>query len=176
MFGKKDPSKSPRETGGPVVKTGPTRGENRSRNDSGEWRKKRSDAGSTKKKSGCFLTTAACQHKGLPDDCRELQVLRRFRDEVLLSTSEGRALVGHYYRVAPAIVAELSAAADLDYVWSTVQKCVAEIEARDFYAAVLLYRSMTEELALRYELALPPQSPLYSLDDADRVFQKHSAA
>lgn len=36
---------SPRETGGPVVKTGPTAGQNRSRNKNGRWRKKRSDAG-----------------------------------------------------------------------------------------------------------------------------------
>ncbi len=149
MFGKKDPSKSPRDTGGPVVKTGPTRGENRSRNDGGEWRKKRSDAGTPKKKSGCFLTTAACHHNGLPDDCRELQVLRRFRDEVLMSTTEGRAMVTHYYRVAPAIAEELSAVEDLDYVWSTVQECIAEIEARNFSGAVLRYREMTEELALR---------------------------
>ncbi len=37
-------NKPPKETGGPVVKTGPTRGQNRSRNDDGSWRKKRSDA------------------------------------------------------------------------------------------------------------------------------------
>lgn len=37
-------SKSPRYTGGPVVKTGPTRGNVRSRNQDGSWRKKRSDA------------------------------------------------------------------------------------------------------------------------------------
>lgn len=36
---------SPKETHGPVVKTGPTAGENRSRNQDGSWRKKRSDAG-----------------------------------------------------------------------------------------------------------------------------------
>ena len=39
---------SPRETGGPVVKTGPTAGQNRSRNKNGRWRKKRSDAGQTR--------------------------------------------------------------------------------------------------------------------------------
>lgn len=48
MVEKKDPKKSPKETGGPVVKTGPTAGQNRTRNDDGSWRKKRSDAGSTK--------------------------------------------------------------------------------------------------------------------------------
>lgn len=42
---KKIGSKSPRETGGPMVRTGPTAGQNRSRNKNGEWRRKRSDAG-----------------------------------------------------------------------------------------------------------------------------------
>lgn len=36
---------SPKDTHGPVVKTGPTAGQNRSRNKNGQWRKKRSDAG-----------------------------------------------------------------------------------------------------------------------------------
>lgn len=36
---------SPSETGGPIIKTGPTKGKNRSRNKNGRWRKKRSDTG-----------------------------------------------------------------------------------------------------------------------------------
>lgn len=36
---------SPRYTHGPLVKTGPTAGQNRSRNKDGSWRAKRSDAG-----------------------------------------------------------------------------------------------------------------------------------
>ncbi len=50
MSEKQDWRKSPRETGGPVVKTGPTAGQNRSRNDDGKWRKKRSDAGKPRDK------------------------------------------------------------------------------------------------------------------------------
>ena len=42
---KNQKSRRPRETGGPVVKTGPTAGQNRSRNQNGRWRAKRSDAG-----------------------------------------------------------------------------------------------------------------------------------
>lgn len=42
---KKDHTKSPSKTGGPVVRTGPTAGQNRTRNDDGKWRAKRSDAG-----------------------------------------------------------------------------------------------------------------------------------
>jgi len=49
MAEKKNPNLSPRKTNGPVVKTGPTSGANRSRNDNGQWRSKRSDAGSKKK-------------------------------------------------------------------------------------------------------------------------------
>jgi hypothetical protein len=108
MSSKKDSSKSPRDTNGPVVKTGPTAGQNRSRNNDGAWRKKRSDAGDTKKKSGCFLTTAAVQFKGLPDDCHELQVMRQFRDSYLLTTAEGRQLVERYYAAAPEIAARLT--------------------------------------------------------------------
>lgn len=36
---------SPKDTHGPVIKTGPTAGQNRSRNKNGQWRRKRSDAG-----------------------------------------------------------------------------------------------------------------------------------
>ena len=41
---------SPKAPKGPVVKTGPTAGQNRTRNDNGEWRKKRSDAGKPRSK------------------------------------------------------------------------------------------------------------------------------
>ena len=42
---KLDPRKPPNKTHGPVVKTGPTAGQPRDRNQDGRWRKKRSDAG-----------------------------------------------------------------------------------------------------------------------------------
>lgn len=38
-------NKSPKNNGGPLVKTGPTAGKVRSRNNDGKWRKKRSDTG-----------------------------------------------------------------------------------------------------------------------------------
>jgi len=36
---------SPKDTHGPVVSSGPTSGKNRSRNQDGTWRRKRSDSG-----------------------------------------------------------------------------------------------------------------------------------
>lgn len=143
---KKDPSKPPRETNGPVVKTGPTAGQNRSRNQDGTWRQKRSDAGQPKK-SGCFLTTAACEYKGLPDDCYELQTLRRFRDDYLAATPRGRALIEEYYDVAPAIAHELSGTAALAEVWEVVASCVGKIDAGRNEEAKAAYVAMVERLA-----------------------------
>lgn len=42
-------SKSPKDTGGPIVKSGPTAGNVRSRKQDGRWRAKRSDAGRSRK-------------------------------------------------------------------------------------------------------------------------------
>jgi hypothetical protein len=146
MAEKKNPSLPPNKTGGPVVKTGPTYGKNRSRNDDGRWRAKRSDSGNSRdKKSGCFLTTAACQHKGLPDDCRELEVLREFRDTHLLATVEGQELVQRYYAVAPAIAAGLTHE-QAEKVWRVVQVCVNLVDAGEHGDALRLYQEMVHAL------------------------------
>ncbi|MFT9456065.1 MAG: hypothetical protein ABF575_02170 [Liquorilactobacillus hordei] len=44
-----NPKKSPKDTHGPVVSSGPTAKQNRSRNQNGTWHKKRSDAGKPRK-------------------------------------------------------------------------------------------------------------------------------
>lgn len=150
MADKKDSSQSPRHTNGPVVKTGPTAGQNRSRNDDGTWHKKRSDTGTTRdkkeKKSGCFISTAACVLMGLSDDCYELTTLRLFRDEHLLKSSSGRALVEHYYSIAPAIANKLTVSSELERVWITVGNVVSAIETENFELARELYQEMVNRL------------------------------
>lgn len=47
----------PSKTGGPVVLTGPTAGQNRKRNKNGRWRKKRSDAGVPRTGSGSSVSS-----------------------------------------------------------------------------------------------------------------------
>lgn len=150
MSEKKESSKSPRDTNGPVVKTGPTAGQNRSRNNDGEWRKKRSDAGESKKKSGCFLSTVACSYKGLPDDCMELETLRDFRDNYLLGIPIGISMVDHYYSVAPAIAERLVDPTDLEYVWQILNRCVEAIHCLDFDRATEEYRLMVLALEQKF--------------------------
>lgn len=57
--------------------------------------------------TGCYITTACTHYRGLPDDCRELAKLRKFRDSYVLRTPEGRKLVEEYYSKAPRIVAAI---------------------------------------------------------------------
>lgn len=150
MSDKKDPSKSPRDTNGPVVETGPNAGKNRSRNDDGKWRKKRSDAGKPREKKGCFLTTAACSYQGLDDDCFELEVLRNFRDTYLMSTPEGRAVVEEYYAIAPLIVTKLTDTGDLRDVWSVISLCVKDINADKHESAYRRYCEMVRKLEAKH--------------------------
>ncbi len=110
---------------------------------------------SASKSRKCFLTTACCEARGLPDDCRELTTLRGFRDGVLLATAEGRALVEAYYRVAPALVdairADPAGPAVLDGIYADVVACCAHVEAGRSAEAVTTYTAMVEALRRRYE-------------------------
>ena len=55
--------------------------------------------GSTEQHMGCFIATAAYG----TDTARELDILRAFRDEVLLPNSLGAKFVSFYYRTSPPI-------------------------------------------------------------------------
>jgi hypothetical protein len=145
-------SKSPKHTGGPVVKTGPTAGKNRSRNKDGSWRKKRNDSGKSKKSGGCFLTTAACEFRGLEDECHELQTLRLFRDRYLLSSAVGVKLIDEYYVLAPKIIDAWDANAELPKVWETVNACVEHIDNGEPQEALRRYREMINGLTEKYNV------------------------
>jgi len=53
---------------------------------------------------GCFVATACAEHKGLSDNCFELETLRGLRDNFMLKTREGIELVNEYYQKAPFLV------------------------------------------------------------------------
>ncbi len=105
--------------------------------------------------SGCFLTQACTVSRGLPDDCEELTVLRRYRDEILLRQAGGRAEVAHYYEIAPDIVDRINRREDARQVWETVYDemiapCVSFIKQAEYDKAFLLYRSYTLRLSRTY--------------------------
>ena len=94
------------------------------------------------------MTTACCNHRGLSDDCEELQTMRTFRDEYLLKDPETAALVHEYYRIAPGIVTAVNARPDRDAIWEDVYTRIRSImesikegrsgQAIDDYRAMVL--------------------------------------
>lgn len=102
------------------------------------------------KSSSCFITTAVCESEGLPDDCETLTVLRKFRDEYMLTDSERAKWVAHYYDIAPGIVDRLDAlpdekAADAYAVLRTcIDKAIARIKTGDMEGAMHIYKKLVD--------------------------------
>ncbi|MBQ9986102.1 MAG: hypothetical protein IJP38_07315 [Oscillospiraceae bacterium] len=96
--------------------------------------------------SSCFLTTACCQYKNLPDDCYELTVLRKFRDEYLMNTKDGKELVEKYYEIAPGIVEKITVSVRkekiLEDVYAEIGKIISLIEAAKVQEDVDAYKDM----------------------------------
>lgn len=106
--------------------------------------------------SSCFLSTACVVAKGLPDDCYELQVLRRFRDEWLAQQEGGKEEIEAYYACAPKIVSAINDRDDAHEIYERLYEelvlaCVKLIEAGDLDGAREHYRSITSELKERYQ-------------------------
>lgn len=76
--------------------------------------------GGFKKGIFCFITSAVCRSMGKPDDCCELETFRRFRDEVLAATPEGRELIRTYYDIAPTIVKRIDKEKDHERIYAEI--------------------------------------------------------
>ena len=101
--------------------------------------------------SGCFLTSACVEAEGLADDCYELTVLRKFRDEYLAGLECGKCEIAHYYRVAPTIVARIKSKTNANAVFHSifeelVAPCVKLIEEGNYDTAHMRYREYVIKL------------------------------
>lgn len=111
--------------------------------------------GGFKKGIFCYITTAVCHSLDKPDDCYELETLRRYRDEYLSSTENGREIVKEYYNVAPTIVRRIdrleNARQIYDGIWSEYLKpCIRLIEEDRKEECRILYTEMVEKLEKQY--------------------------
>lgn len=102
----------------------------------------------------CYLTTACVMAKGLPDDCDDLETLRRFRDGYLANTLSGKADIKHYYDVAPRIVEIIDRLPDAREVWKQVYSELVEPCVR------LIKKGRNEETYAHYK-----QYALYLYDE-----------
>lgn len=105
--------------------------------------------------SGCFLTSACVEAKGLPDNCYELTVLRNFRDNYLRNSESGASEVCQYYHIAPPIVEKIKQQSNalemFEHIYTDlVQPCVKLIEQEEHGKAHALYRSYVVYLQTRF--------------------------
>lgn len=91
--------------------------------------------------SGCYLTTACVDAMEFPDDCLELQTMRRLRDEYILPNIEnGRKIVEEYYAKAPQIVSAINAKENSIEIWkdiylNEITPCVKTALQEGFHSA-----------------------------------------
>ncbi|HEX5551609.1 MAG TPA: CFI-box-CTERM domain-containing protein [Chitinophagaceae bacterium] len=107
-----------------------------------------------KNKRNCYLTTACIESKGLQDDCEELTVLRKFRDNYLLNKEDGSLLIAIYYKYAPQIVRAIKRREDeqdiLAGIYKVIRRCVDAIKRGDNQFAYLTYCEMVVELKEKF--------------------------
>lgn len=104
---------------------------------------------------GCYITTAVCQNNSKPDDCYELQIFRKFRDEWLANQEDGKYLIQEYYRVAPEIVRIIDSKENSSEIYNSINTeylmpCLHYIEMGDMQSCKECYTNMVNVLLRRY--------------------------
>jgi ribosome modulation factor len=105
--------------------------------------------------SGCYLTTACVEAKGLPDDCLELTILRRFRDIYIPTLPGGLHVIDDYYAVAPRIVELIDIQPDRYHIYEGlyddfVRRSVDLIQQGRHEEAFGHYQKHVQELEARF--------------------------
>ncbi len=102
---------------------------------------------------GCFITTAVmkAQLDEFSDDCRELTLLRRVRDEYIANLPNGPEMLAAYREFAPVYVERISKRPDAETVWKIlydeyILEAVKHAEAGHFRKAYLVYLLMLESV------------------------------
>ncbi len=109
------------------------------------------------KRKLCYVTTAVCLSLGKKEDCREIRLLKDYRDGFLLSESDGKQLIDEYYDIAPTIVNRINKS---PYAKDTFKKiynnyispCIDLIDQERFKDCKTLYVRMMHVLKQEYML------------------------
>jgi hypothetical protein len=97
------------------------------------------------------VATACIRAKGLSNDCYELKLLRKFRDEWVRTQANGAQEISIYYDIAPKIVDKLNQQENAEEIYNTIYnelilKCVKLIEDEKREEAYRLYKKVAFEL------------------------------
>lgn len=104
--------------------------------------------------SSCVIATACLQSTGELEDCRELEVLRRFRDWYIREHPQGGLEISEYYRLAPALCEQISQTSNKTDIWYEilleVRRTVNLIESGEREKAVAYYQNFFDGLKARF--------------------------
>lgn len=94
----------------------------------------------------CFISEAVYSSGG-QDNAEELQVLRWFRDNVMLSTPQGQQMVQEYEQMAPMVVQAVASRPDAMQIFQQIKsefldQAVQAIKSGNFKAALEIYSQM----------------------------------
>ena len=108
-----------------------------------------------KLQGGCYITTAVCQSFEKADDCYELQIFRKFRDEWLKYQEDGEELIYEYYKTAPMIVHRIKGRIDakniFENIWNEyLKECLNHIENQEYEKCKKLYMAMVTHMKENY--------------------------
>lgn len=99
-------------------------------------------------KKGCFITTATCIAKNKADNCYELEILRKFRDNFLDKNYPNE--IDEYYKTSPEIVRLINNNNRKEEIYSDIEKelndCIFFIENKKYELAFQTYRKMFVKL------------------------------
>ncbi|MFT3674980.1 MAG: hypothetical protein QM781_03690 [Chitinophagaceae bacterium] len=103
----------------------------------------------------CFLTTACVTHRGLADNCTELETLRHLRQEYMINEEGGKAMLQIYKKLGPALVNAIEAADNkaeiLEYMYQKMILPAVELVKDNKPAdAISYYKMFTQALSERY--------------------------
>jgi hypothetical protein len=103
----------------------------------------------------CFVTTAVCRGLHQPADCRELVMMKQYRDTYLLRQPDGERLIHEYYDIAPTIVKRIEKEASPEekylYLWNHyIRQCVALLDDNRQEQCREVYEGMMNELKEEY--------------------------
>ena len=104
----------------------------------------------TKKKPGCYLTSACVEYAGLSDDCYELETLRNFRDTYVKQLPNGDDVLIEYYKYAPYIVDNIEKSdkknSVLEKIYNNIKMMIPLIENGEQRQAYDSYKKMFNHL------------------------------
>lgn len=107
----------------------------------------------------CVITSAAVAALHKPDDCEELNTLRRYRDKMKGENPLVAALIKEYYRVAPLLVQKINSEVNAENIYSElwenyIEKTYNFICAGENVKATEIYIEMVQNLCTHYDVKL----------------------